>query len=133
MSTRPHALTFTKICVRDLARSAEFYERALGMLVAARYERADLREVQLQYGDGPGEVSVVLMEWIPPREISVGHEHGRLGIVTSDLDGLVACVRRAGGKITEEPHELAEHGVRISFVEDPDGYSIEIVSPIQLT
>ena len=130
MSDHPHALTFTKICVRDLARAAAFYERALGMRVAARYERADLKEVQLQYGDGPGEVSVVLMEWVPAREIAVGHEHGRLGIVTRDLDGLVASVRRAGGKVTEEPHDLAEHGVRIGFVEDPDGYSIEIVEPL---
>ncbi len=130
MSDSPHALTFTKICVRDLARSADFYQRALGMRVAARYERADLREVQLQYGDGPGEVSVVLMEWVPAREVAVGHEHGRLGIVTRDLDGLVASVRRAGGKITEEPHDLAEHKVRIAFVEDPDGFSIEIVEPV---
>jgi len=124
------ALTFTKLCVRDLARSTEFYERALGMRVAARYERADLREVQLQYGDGPGEVSLVLMQWIPAREVVVGHEHGRLGIVTGDLDALFARVRRAGGKITEEPQELAEHHVRVGFAADPDGYSIEVVEPL---
>ena len=127
--SQPPALTFTKLCVRDLARSTEFYERALGMRVAARYERADLREVQLQYGDGSGEVSLVLMEWIPAREVVVGHEHGRLGIVTGDLDALFARVRRAGGKITEEPQELALHKVRVGFAADPDGYSIEVVEP----
>ena len=130
MSDRPHSLTFTKICVRDLARSAAFYERALGMRVAARYERAELREVQLQYGDGPGEIALVLMEWIPAREVVVGHEHGRLGILTDDLDALIAQVRRAGGKVIEVPQELAEHKVRIGFVADPDGYSIEIVQPL---
>src|SRR5215475_8013787 len=109
MSAQSPLLTFTKLCVRDLARSTEFYERALGMHVAARYERADLREVQLQYADGPGEIALVLMEWIPAREVVVGHEHGRLGIATGDLDALVARVRAAGGKVSEEPRELAEH------------------------
>ena len=130
MSQQTPLLTFTKLCVRDLARSAEFYERALGMREAARYERPDLLEIQLQYGDGPGEVSLVLMQWVPAREIVVGHEHGRLGIVTPDLDGLFARVRRAGGKIAEEAQALGELGVRVGFVQDPDGYSIEIVEPL---
>ena len=130
MSPPSTALTFTKLCVRDLGRSTEFYERALGMRVAARFERADLLEVQLQFGDGPGEASLVLMEWIPARDVVVGHEHGRLGIATGDLDALFARVRRAGGKVTEEPRELPEHGVRVGFVADPDGYSIEIVGPL---
>jgi len=130
MSEKTPVLSFTKLCVRDLARSAEFYQRALGMREAARFERADLREIQLQYGDGPGEASLVLMQWIPAREIVVGHEHGRLGIVTPDLDALFARVRRAGGKIAEEAQELAEHKVRVGFVTDPDGYSIEVVEPL---
>jgi catechol 2,3-dioxygenase-like lactoylglutathione lyase family enzyme len=129
MSGTSPVLSFTKLCVRDLARSSEFYQRALGMRETARYERPDLREIQLQYGDGPGEVSLVLMQWIPAREVVVGHEHGRLGIVTPDLDALFASVRRAGGKITEAAQELAEHGVRVGFVADPDGYSIEVVEP----
>ena len=130
MSPRSPLLTFTKLCVRDLARSTEFYERALGMRVSARYERAELREVQLHDADGPDEIALVLMEWIPAREVVVGHEYGRLGILTDDLDALIARVRRAGGKVIEVPQELAEHKVRIGFVADPDGYSIELVQPL---
>ena len=124
-------LSFTKLCVADLARSVDFYTRVLGMKQTAHYEFPDLHEVILKFTESLDEASLALMKWIPDREVVVGHEHGRLGIVTPDLDGLVERVRGAGFEVTEESRDLSEQGIRVVFVADPDGYAIEIVEMLQ--
>jgi lactoylglutathione lyase len=123
-------LAFTKLSVADLERSREFYVRALGMREKARYGRPDLLEVELALSGDAAETTLVLMQWVPARKPVVGDEHGRLGIVTSDIRGLFARARAAGAAVTEDVRELREHGVWIGFLADPDGYAIEVVQPL---
>ncbi len=131
MPTNPSTvLSFTKLCVADLERSAKFYTEVLGLRVAWRYDMPGLKEVVLQSADKPDGMSLGLMLWDPPRQVVVGHEHGRIGIVTTDIEALFARARGLGARVLEEPHAMPEIGIRVGFLADPDGYAVEVVQMV---
>jgi len=55
------------------------------------------------------------------------HEEVILGIVTSDLAGLVSRVGDADGSVVQAPTAVPEHGVTVAFLSDPEGHLIEVV------
>lgn len=121
-----NALSFTKICVADLERSAKFYMSVIGMTKLMEYQLPGLEEIILQ-SPGNAGLSLTLMKWTPARRIVVGHEHGRLGVTTSDMPAFFEHARALGAKVTEEPREMKDLGIRVGFLSDPDGYAIEVV------
>lgn len=123
-------LSFTKLCVSDLDRSARFYVEVLGLREAWRYAFPGLNEVVLQSADKADGMSLGLMLWDPPRPLAVGHEHGRIGVVTSDVEGFFARARTLGARVLEEPHEMPDVGFKVGFIADPDGYAVEVVQMI---
>lgn len=122
-------LTFTKLCVTDIDRSAEWYESILGLREFARYRVPGLSEVTLQSdgSDPMSTMSLTLMQWDPAKPVVVGHEHGRLGVITSDVEAYFARARSLGGRVIDEPKAMPEVGVKVGFLADPDGYAIEVV------
>lgn len=120
-------LSFTKLCVADLERSARFYTSIVGLREAWRYALPGLQEVVLQTVDKPDGMSLGLMQWDPPRPLVVGHEHGRIGVVTPDVDAFFVRACNLGARVLEEPHAMPEVGVKVGFLADPDGYAVEVV------
>ena len=120
-------LSFTKICVADLERSARFYTEVVGLREAWRYNLPGVREVVLQTVDKADGMSLGLMQWDPPRPVVVGHEHGRIGVVTSDVEAFFARARERQARVLEEPHAMPEVGIKVGFLADPDGYAVEVV------
>jgi lactoylglutathione lyase len=55
--------------------------------------------------------------------------HGEqiLGFTTDDLDAFVARVEKAGGRVTDPIRTMAQMNLRVAFVEDIEGHSIEVV------
>ena len=92
-----------------------------------RYELPQLKEVVLQSPEKPDGMSLTLMHWDPPRPVIVGHEHGRLGVTTSDIEAFFAKARELGVRVTEEPTPMPDIGIKVGFLADPDGYVIEVV------
>lgn len=120
-------LSFTKLCVADLERSATFYKDVVGLREAWRYDMPGLKEVVLQSPDKPEGMSLGLMHWDPARPVVVGHEHGRIGVVTSDIDEFFSRARGLGSNVLEEPRAMPELGIKVGFLGDPDGYAVEVV------
>ncbi|MFM6400930.1 MAG: VOC family protein, partial [Planktothrix sp.] len=58
-------------------------------------------------------------------EIGTGYGHIALGV--DDIYGTCEQIRAAGGKITREPGPMKHGSTVIAFVEDPDGYKIELI------
>ncbi len=131
MTTTPATvLSFTKLCVADLERSAKFYTDVVGLREAWRYKLPGLQEVVLQTVDKADGMSLGLMLWDPPRPVVVGHEHGRIGVVTSDIEAFFARARGLGARVLEDPHAMPDIGIKVGFLADPDGYAVEVVQMV---
>jgi catechol 2,3-dioxygenase-like lactoylglutathione lyase family enzyme len=116
-------LTHLHLVVKDLERSLRFYQGAFGM--QERF-RAGPKMVFL---NTPGSKDVITLNEDPEREslagVNGGVAHFGFGLSeAADLDAAITEVEAAGGKLLRR----GEHGPGIPFayVEDPDGYVIEL-------
>ena len=114
-----YGLTHIVLSVRDLARSARFYEQ----LVGARTVYSDANFVQLQT---PGSRDVIVLERRPRRAGKPGgiaHFGFRLRR-PSDIGKAVAAVKAAGGRVKSTGEFVP--GEPYVFASDPDGYEVEL-------
>jgi catechol 2,3-dioxygenase-like lactoylglutathione lyase family enzyme len=110
--------------VDDLQRSIKFYTRALGFMVSERWTSSGkLRGVMLKAG--LCELGISQDDFSKGRDRRKG-EGVRVWCETvQDIDELAARIRRAGGKLTQEPKDQT-WGVRSLSVDDPDGFHLTI-------
>ena len=119
----------TMLRVGDLDRSVKFYTQLFGMKELRRSEVPDGKYTLsfLGYGD---EASTTVLEltynWGVDK-YEIGTAFGHLAIGMPDVYGACESLRKAGAKITREPGPVKFGKTVIAFVEDPDGYKIELV------
>ncbi|WP_135466066.1 lactoylglutathione lyase [Crenalkalicoccus roseus] len=121
----------TMIRVGDLERSIKFYTELLGM---KELRRRDVPEGKytlafLGYGDGnaSGQAEIELTYNYGVETYEHGTAFGHLAIGVPDVKAAVEKVRAGGGKVTREPGPVKFGTTVIAFVEDPDGYKIELI------
>jgi lactoylglutathione lyase len=121
----------TMIRVGNLDRSVDFYTRLLGM---KELRRRDVPEGKytlafLGYDDGNasggGEIELTYNYGVERYE--QGNAFGHLAVGVPDVAGAVEAIRDGGGKVTREPGPVKFGTTVIAFVEDPDGYKIELI------
>ena len=116
---KTHGLTHISLAVRDLDRSLKFYKQLFGV---REYYR-DETSIQVL---GPGPHDVIAFEKdqkLAGKTAGIAHFGFRL-LDPADIDGAKRTVKRAGGKVLRSG-EFAP-GFPYIYVEDPDGYEIEI-------
>ncbi|OMO83498.1 hypothetical protein CCACVL1_11378 [Corchorus capsularis] len=115
--------------VSDLNRTIEFYTESLGMKVLRRREFPEKDYFGAVLGFGPENSQFVLhLKQIHQGEkLEIGTAYGHFGIATEDAYKKVEEIRARGGVIRREPGTLPGLSQIFAFVEDPDGYSIEIL------
>lgn len=123
MSTFLH----TMIRVKDLDRSVAFYTGPLGMKELRRREVPEGKYtlVFVGYGDGP-EVELTY-NWDQAQPYEIGSGFGHLAVGMPDVYGACERMRGQGVKITREPGPVKFGTTVIAFVEDPDGYKVELI------
>lgn len=121
----------TMIRVGNLERSVDFYTRLLGM---KELRRRDVPEGKytlafLGYGDGnaSGGAEIELTYNYGVERYEQGNAFGHLAVGVPDVAAAAAAVRDGGGKVTREPGPVKFGTTIIAFVEDPDGYKIELI------
>lgn len=124
-----HTFGFTKIVVADMDRAVRFYT-ALGMTESQRYTTPALLEIMLKF-DGDGEPNLVLQKFSDNRKIEIGTGYGNLGIVTPDIKALYTRLEQIGFRPKSPPHEMAQLGISVGMIEDPDGHPLEIVQMLK--
>ncbi|MCP1214844.1 lactoylglutathione lyase [Acetobacter orientalis] len=120
----------TMVRVRNLEQSLTFY-RLLGM---HELRRRDVPEgcytlVFIGFGDnaqGQAEIELTY-NWGQDDGYDVGTGFGHFAIGVPDVAALVERVREGGGKVTREAGPVKFGTTVIAFVEDPDGYKIELI------
>lgn len=116
----------TRIKVRDLERSIAFYSQHFNMV--CRDRKSSPRGSQLAFMTMPGsptELELAYLPWDP--DFSLPEDIFHLAFRVEDMDKAIASMRAAGVKITDEPMGRREDG-SMAFIEDPDGYEIELLS-----
>jgi len=125
-------LLHTMLRVGDLERSLAFYTEVLGMRLLRRkdYPAGRFTLAFVGYGD-ESETSVLELthNW-DTSEYELGSAYGHIALGVDDIYATCAAIAAKGGKVVREPGPMKHGNTVIAFVEDPDGYKVEL---IQLT
>jgi lactoylglutathione lyase len=116
----------TRLKVRDLERSIQFYTTHFNMVCRGR--KTSPRGSQLAYMTMPGsptELELAYLPWDPDFQLPEDIFH--LAFRVDNMHETLNHMRAAGIKVTEEPSERSKGG-HMAFIEDPDGYEIELLS-----
>ena len=129
-----YRLAHTMIRVTDLKKSLDFYTRMLGMQVLRSTDYPDGKFTNTFVGYGP-EASYPAVElthnWDQDQPYDLGGGWGHLAIEVPDVYATCQQLEKEGVKITRAPGPM-KHGTRnIAFIEDPDGYKIELLEPLR--
>ena len=122
-------LLHTMLRVTDLQRAIDFYTRVLGMTLLRTTERPEQKYslAFVGYGSNPDHAEIELTYNHGVHQYEIGTAFGHLALGVSDVYATCDRIRAQGGKITREPGPVAGGTRVIAFVEDPDGYKIELV------
>ncbi len=116
------------IRVLDEARSVAFYEKALGLKIVDRYEFDSFTLVYLSNADTPFELELTINHGRKePYELGAGYGH--VAFAVGDLDAQHARLATVGVKVNpiKEFNREGALMARFFFIEDPDGYKIEVL------
>ena len=120
----------TMLRVRDLDRSVAFYTGLLGMKELRRNEVPAGRYTLAFVGYGDESSTSVLElthNWDQAEPYEQGTAFGHLAVGLPDVYAACDALRAGGAKITREAGPVKHGTTVIAFVEDPDGYKVELV------
>lgn len=123
-------LLHTMIRVRDLDQSIDFYTRLLGMKLLRQKDYPEGRFTLAFVGYGE-EINHTVIElthnWDQDEAYNLGNGFGHLAIGAKDIYEMCTALSKAGVKIPRPPGPMKHGGSKIAFIEDPDGYRIELI------
>lgn len=122
-------LLHTMLRVGDLEKSKAFYTDVLGMKLLREMEVPAGRFTLAFVGYGDEKDSTVLElthNW-DTSSYDLGDGYGHIAIGVDDVYATCEAIRAKGGKIVRDPGPMKGGTTVLAFVEDPDGYKIEIL------
>jgi lactoylglutathione lyase len=119
----------TMIRVCDLERSLRFYTEVLGMRLLRRRDYPEGRFTLAFLGYAPeSEQSAIELTWNwDTARYDLGNGFGHVALEVGDAHAAVAEIKGRGGKVLREAGPMKHGTTVIAFVEDPDGYRIELI------
>ncbi|MBT0962060.1 lactoylglutathione lyase [Denitromonas iodatirespirans] len=122
-------LLHTMLRVGDLDRSIAFYTDVLGMQLLRRKDYPEGRFTLAFVGYQPeseGAVIELTHNW-DTASYDLGNGYGHIALGVPDAYAACDTIRAAGGKVVREAGPMKHGSTVIAFVEDPDGYKIELI------
>jgi lactoylglutathione lyase len=122
-------LLHTMLRVGNLERSVAFYTGVLGMTLRRTTDRPDHKYTLafLGFADDPHGAEIELTHNHGVQAYDLGTAYGHIAIEVPDAAAACAMVRAKGGNVTREAGPVKGGTTVIAFVEDPDGYKIELI------
>ena len=123
-------LLHTMIRVKDLDKSLDFYVDKLGMKLLRKrdYPTGKFTLAFVGYGDETDNTVIELTHnWDQAEPYNLGSAFGHLAIAVPDVYKACEDLGAAGVKIPRPAGPMAHGGSVIAFIEDPDGYRIELI------
>lgn len=121
----------TMLRVGDLDKSIAFYTEVLGMQLLRRkdYPEGKFTLAFVGYGSEAENSVIELTHNWDTTSYDLGTGYGHIALEVPDVYKACEDIRARGGKITREPGPMMHGDSILAFVEDPDGYKIELLSP----
>ena len=119
----------TMIRVGDLDRSLAFYTNVLGMRLLRRndYPEGRFTLAFVGYGEESDNAVIELTHNWDTTSYEMGNAFGHLALGVPDAYAACAKIKERGGKVVREAGPMKHGTTVIAFVEDPDGYKIELI------
>lgn len=119
----------TMLRVRDLDAALAFYTDVLGMRVLRRkdYPEGEFTLAFVGYGDESESAVLELTYNWGEHDYEIGTAYGHIAIGVDDVYSACDRIKAAGGKVVREAGPMKGGSTVIAFVEDPDGYKIELI------
>ncbi len=122
-------LLHTMLRVGDLERSIRFYTDAMGMKLLRRHDYPDGKFTLAYLGYGPEAETAVLeltYNW-GVEKYEMGGAYGHVAVGVPDVYKTCDDIQASGGTIVRPAGPMKGSTTVIAFVEDPDGYKIELL------
>ena len=119
----------TMLRVGDMGRAVNFYTEVLGMKLLRTTDRPDQKYslAFVGYDDEDRTAVLELTYNYGVDKYELGTAYGHVALAVPDAAKACAEVKRRGGKVTREAGPVKGGTTVIAFVEDPDGYKIELI------
>ncbi|MDL1860926.1 lactoylglutathione lyase [Betaproteobacteria bacterium PRO7] len=119
----------TMLRVGDLQRSIDFYTKVMGMKVLRTTDRPEQKYTLafVGYGDESEGAVLELTYNYGVDRYELGNAFGHIAIAVDDARAACERIRAAGGTVTREAGPVKGGSTVIAFVQDPDGYKIELI------
>lgn len=124
----------TMIRVIDLKKSIQFYTEILGMKLLRKkdYPEGKFTLAFVGYGDESNEAVIELTHNWDTTSYESGNAFGHIAIEVDDVYKACEAMKINGGKIIRDAGPMNAGTTIIAFIEDPDGYQIELIGKKQL-
>ena len=124
-------LLHTMLRVGNLEKSLKFYTKVLGMKLLRQkdYPEGKFTLAFVGYGDESENTAIELTHNWETSQYDLGAGFGHIAIEVPDVYEACEKIKRAGGKVVREAGPMKHSTTILAFVEDPDGYKIELLSP----
>ena len=119
----------TMLRVGDLQRSVDFYTKVLGMKLLRTTDRPEQKYTLafVGYGANPDHAELELTYNYGVDKYDMGGAYGHIAIGVQNVYAVCETVKTQGGNVTREPGPVKGGSTVIAFVQDPDGYKIELI------
>lgn len=122
-------LLHTMLRVGNLEESLKFYTEVLGMKLLRQKDYPDGKFTLafVGYGDESDNTVLELTYNWGVAEYNLGDAYGHIAIGVDDIYGTCEEIKARGGKVSREPGPMKHGSTVIAFVQDPDGYKVELI------
>jgi len=122
-------LLHTMLRVGNLDKSINFYSEVLGMSLLRQkdYPEGKFTLAFIGYGDESDNTVIELTHNWETNQYNVGDGYGHIAIEVDDVYKATDAIKQRGGKIIRDAGPMNAGNTIIAFVEDPDGYQIELI------
>ena len=119
----------TMLRVGDLQRSIDFYTKLLGMNLLRTTDRPEQQYTLafVGYGTNPDHAELELTYNYGVDKYDLGSAYGHIAIAVEDVAKTCNAIATQGGTITRAAGPVKGGTTVIAFVQDPDGYKIELI------
>lgn len=119
----------TMLRVGNLDKSKEFYCNVLGMKLLRQkdYPEGEFTLAFVGYGDEKDRTVIELTHNWGTDSYDLGNGYGHIALGVDDIYSTCEKIKSLGGKVTREPGPMKHGSTVIAFVEDPDGYKVELI------
>lgn len=119
----------TMLRVGNLDQSIAFYTEILGMQLLRRqdYPEGRFTLAFVGYGSEDQEAVLELTHNWDTASYELGNAYGHIALAVPDAAAACAAIKARGGKVVREAGPMKHGTTIIAFVEDPDGYKVELI------